>query len=47
MEDLEGSFRILCDRCYSGLGKLGVLFFVICVVEDLERSLSYPLISML
>ena len=47
MEDSEGSCRIICDRCYRGLGRLGVLFFFFCVIEDLERLLSYSLLSML
>jgi hypothetical protein len=31
------SFRILCYLCYRGLGRLVVLYFVIDVIEDLER----------
>ena len=43
MEDLEGSFRLLCDRCYRELGRLGVLFFVFCVIEDLEVVLYFAI----
>ena len=30
------SFPILCYLCYRGLGRLVVLYFALCVMEDLE-----------
>jgi hypothetical protein len=40
-------FLKLCYRCYRGLGKLVVLFFVINVIEDLNGVLFCTLLSML
>ena len=38
---------MLCYRCYIGLGRLVVLYFIIDAIEDLKGQLSYALLSIL